>query len=108
MHLKLMLAGLLIAQFISGQQINRVYVEPVDQTASLEKARADIISELRKLKSVQVVDSPAKATAVLVTTGEIYVRGFYSLNPRSGLNPTHGRALYGGYRSGEVKDAHRN
>ena len=106
MRSSLVLLVLLLARALAfAQTVERIYVQPVTASPSLEKARKDLIAQLRKVKSVQLVESPSLANAILFTSGEIYIRGYYSLNPRAGLNPTNGSPVYGGYLSVELKDA---
>lgn len=96
---------LLIAQDLATKDIKRIYVDGIGQRSSLEAAKKDLVSELRKLKSIEVVDSPDKANAILTGDGDIYVKGYYSLNPRSGLSVANGHPIYGGYLSIELRDA---
>lgn len=99
----LLCSFLLAAPRLHAQPVARIYVAEVARDSGLSSARKDLLTELRKLKSVQIVASPDQANATLLTTGEIYVKGFYSLNPRSGLSPEHGHPIYGGYLSVQVK-----
>ncbi len=63
-----------------------------------------ITSQLRKSHQWEVVDSPGNADATLEGKGEIWIRGYYSLNPRAGTSPANGKPVYGGYASVELKD----
>jgi hypothetical protein len=101
----ILLSVLLACPTLNAQQITRIYVADVSQNPSLEAARKDLVSGLRKLKSVRVVSSANQANATLITDGEIYLTGYYSLNPRSGLSPAHGKPVYGGYLSVRVRSS---
>lgn len=63
-----------------------------------------VTSQLRKGHEWEVVDTPGKADATLGGKGEIWIRGYYSLNPRAGTSPANGMPVYGGYVSVELKD----
>jgi len=105
MLVKLVLCVLLAHAVAFAQNVTRIYVDGIGQKSSLEKAKKDLVAQLRKVKNVQVVDSPSQANVILSGDGEIYIKGFYSLNPRSGISPANGQPVYGGYLSVELKDA---
>ncbi len=58
----------------------------------------------RKTGSVSIVTSETGADAVLGGAGEIWIKGYQSLNPRSGRLPSDGKPVYGGYLSVELRD----
>lgn len=62
------------------------------------------MAELRKVKAFDLVDSAADADATLSGSGEIWLKGFLSLNPRAGTLPENGQPVYDGYVSVELKD----
>jgi hypothetical protein len=62
--------------------VKRVYVEPFADKPGAPELRADLIAELRKSHRLIVVKSPQEAHAVRSGTGEGWIRGYYSLNPR--------------------------
>src|SRR5579871_6693131 len=88
--------------------IKRLYVEPFTTQTGSEKLRDDVISELGKLKSISLVPSESQADQILGGGGEIWVKGYRSLNPRSGRTPSAGTAVYGGFLSVELRDAKGN
>ena len=92
------------AQAWQSGGIRRLYVEPFTTKAGWEKLRDDVIGELRRLGSVSIVSSQASADAVLGGGGEIWVKGYRSLNPRSGRLPSNGTPVYAGYLSVELRD----
>lgn len=83
--------------------IKRIYVEPFPEKAGSAKIRGDLIAELRKL-SFSIVPSEAGADMVVAGNGETWIKGYRSLNPRSGHLPSNGEPVYAGYLSVEFKD----
>ncbi len=63
-----------------------------------------MVAEVRKLSSVSLVAGEANADLILGGGGEIWVKGYRSLNPRSGRVPSDGSPVYGGYLSVELRD----
>lgn len=82
----------------------RVYVEPFTTKAGSEKLREDLIAELRRNNSITIVAKETEADVVLGGGGDIWVKGYVSLNPRSGRLPSDGTPVYGGYLSVELRD----
>jgi hypothetical protein len=78
-------------------------VEPFANKPGAEGLRADLIAELRKSHRVSVAASPQAADAVIGGTGETWVRGYYSLNPRVRSVGSDAHPIYGGYLSVELK-----
>ena len=66
--------------------------------------KKELRAELRKAKIFEIVDTPAQADATLTGSGELFVKGYYSLNPRAGILPRERQAVYGGSLSLELKD----
>ena len=91
-------------QTAGAAEIRRLYVEPFTTQKGLEGLRADLIAELRKLTPVSIVSSESGADAILGGGGEIWVKGYRSLNPRSGRLPSDGTPLYGGFLSVELRN----
>src|SRR5271166_6979536 len=84
--------------------IKRLYVEPFTTKSGSEKFRQDVIAERRKLSSISIVSSESGADAILGGGGEIWIKGYRSLNPRSGWMPSNGTPVYAGYLSVELRD----
>lgn len=85
-------------------RIKRLYVEPFTTKAGSEKLREDVIAQLRKLSSISLVSGDSEADAILGGGGEIWIRGYRSLNPRSGTMPSNGTPVYGGSLSVELRN----
>jgi phosphate transport system substrate-binding protein len=82
----------------------RLYVEPFATRAGAEKLQQEVAAQVRKLHSVTLVSGATGADLVLGGGGEVWVRGYTSLNPRSGRLPSNGVPVYGGYLSVELKN----
>jgi len=86
--------------------VHRIYVEPFAAKPGAEVLRGELIAELiaasGKSHRIAVVKSPSEADALLSGTGESWVRGYYSLNPRV-RSVTGAVPIYGGYLSVELK-----
>jgi len=101
------IAGLLCCAFATpavAWQPRRLYVEAFTTKVGAEKFRDYMIAELRKQSGVALVASESGADAILGGGGEIWVKGYRSLNPRSGRLPSDGTPVYGGYLSVELKN----
>jgi phosphate ABC transporter phosphate-binding protein len=87
----------------------RLYVEPFTTPSSTkaapEQLRDHVISEIRKSNAFSLVPSESSADLILGGGGEIWVKGYRSLNPRSGTSPVNGTPVYGGYLSVELRDS---
>jgi phosphate transport system substrate-binding protein len=88
----------------ASAEISRLYVEPFTTQSRLEELRGDVVAELRKLNRVSIVDSQSHADAILGGGGEIWLKGYRSLNPRSGRLPSAGTPVYGGFLSVELRN----
>lgn len=86
-------------------QIKRLYVEPFTiKEQGSDNLRHNIERQLRKLRSVTLVSNQAAADAVLTGKGEVWIKGYQSLNPRSGRLPSNGTPIYAAFLSVELKD----
>jgi len=84
--------------------VKRLYVERFATQAGARQLREDVIGQLRKLNSVSLVPDESSADVILGGGGEIWIKGYRSLNPRSGRLLSDGTPIYGGYLSVELKD----
>lgn len=85
-------------------QSRRLYVEPFSTKAGAEKLREDLTAELRKSGSLSLAGDQTRADLILGGGGEVWVRGYQSLNPRSGRMPSNGTPVYGGFLSVELRN----
>jgi hypothetical protein len=93
-----------LARGAQSQPVKRLYVEPFGAKKGSGELREDVVAQLKKLGLISVVDTPSNADAILSGEGEIWVKGYISLNPRSGRLPSDGTPVYSGYLSIELKD----
>jgi hypothetical protein len=87
-------------------QFKKLYVEALKVKKGSDKFRSDMIAQLRKMSGVSIVPDKADADAILSGNGEVWVKGYESLNPRSGRSAFYGTPIYTGFLSVEIKDAH--
>ena len=64
--------------------------------------RNRLIEELKRNQEILLAASGSDADAVLTGEGETYVRGYISLNPRSGIRAKDGEPVYDGFLSVEL------
>jgi len=98
-------AALCLLFVTPGIAATKLYVEPFITKSGAEKLRERVISELEKHNSLSLVANPKEADVILDGGGEVWVKGYQSLNPRSGRLPSDGTPIYDGYLSVELKDA---
>ena len=84
--------------------IKRIFVERFPAKTGSEKLREDLVAELRRLGSLSIVASESDADAIVTGDGETWIKGYRSLNPRSGRLPSNGEPEYAGFLSVELKD----
>jgi hypothetical protein len=89
---------------IRRDPVKRVYVEAFHAKANSMKLREDLIAELRKMGSFAIVASESDADEIVSGDGETWIKGYRSLNPRSGRLPSDGDPVYAGFLSVEFKD----
>jgi hypothetical protein len=82
----------------------KLYIEPLSVKTGSTKLRDDMIAQLRKVNVFSLVSNKANADAILSGNGEVWVKGYVSLNPRSGRSPMNGTPVYTGFLSVEIKD----
>ena len=92
------------AQSSTAGSLTRLYVEPFTTKSGSERFRADLIAELRKVRSISLVPAASNTAASLAGGGEIWIKGYRSLNPRNRM-PSDATVVYGGFMSVELKDA---
>jgi hypothetical protein len=89
----------------SLQQVKRVFVGSFGGSAEAQEIRQSLIEELRKHGKFGVADSAAESDAALTGSGGVYIKGYFSLNPRARTIGEDAHPVYGGYFSVELKGA---
>ena len=82
-------------------QVKRMYVGLFGDKQGTTGLREKLIRHLRKARGIQVVGSPNQADAILTGTGEIWVKGYISTNPKP--SPYNRQPVYDGYLSVELR-----
>lgn len=85
------------------RQIRRVFVGSLGEKQGAASLRKRIVDELKRSREIMLAASPADADAVLTGDGDTYIRGYISLNPRSGTRPGDGEPVYDGFLSVQLK-----
>ena len=83
-------------------QVKKLYVAPLSGGAGTNELCASLIKQLTKAKAgkFQIVENPSQADAVLKATGQLWITGYISVNPRASTG--NRQPVYGGYLSVEV------
>ncbi len=104
-----MVSALLIPHYGLSQDathlgsVRRLFVGSFGEKPGATALRDDVAALLGKSHTVTVVKKPEEADAVLDGTGEVWVKGHYSLNPRQREVNADSQPIYGGYLSVELK-----
>jgi len=93
-------AGTAAAQAPAFSQIRSLYVEPFTGSNQAAALRDSFIHRLKKSGKYQIADSPQGADAIVTGSGQIWVRGHFTVNSRA---PAANRqTVYGGFLSAEI------
>jgi hypothetical protein len=85
-------------------QFRKLYIESLKVKKGSDKFRSDMVAQLRKVNAISIVSDKADADAILSGDGEVWVKGYASLNPRSGHSAFDGTPVYTGFLSVEIRD----
>ena len=86
-----------------GIKAERVFVGSFGAGDQAARIRQAMVEELRRHGKVKVVDSPEAADGVLTGAADVWIKGYYSLNPRVRTVAGDAHPVYGGYLSVELK-----
>jgi phosphate transport system substrate-binding protein len=81
-------------------QVKKIYVEPLGQGKLGDEFRERVIARLRKVGRIDIVESSARADAVMSGTAQIWVTGHVTTTPHSPSTSKH--AVYSGFLSARV------
>lgn len=82
-------------------QVKKVYVGSLGAKQGATELHDKLVKRLRKARGIEVVASPGEADAIITGTGEIWLKGYISTNPKP--SPWNRKPVYGGYLSAELK-----
>jgi hypothetical protein len=86
---------------VTISQVKKVYVDSLGSKKGASEIREALIARLRKSQEIQVVANAEEADAVITGNGEIWIKGYYSTDPKpSRFNQV---PIYGGVLSVELK-----
>lgn len=83
--------------------IKSVYVDSFGDRPGSNQLRDKIVAELEKSHRFRLVNTEAEADGVLSGKGEVWIKGYISLNPRE-RSVSDAQATWTGYLSVELKD----
>ncbi len=84
-------------------KVRNVFVGSFGDKPGAAKLRAAVVGDLTRSGKFHVVEDPSGADATLDGKGEVWVSGYYSMNPRE-RSVSDSYAVYTGYLSVELKD----
>jgi hypothetical protein len=82
-------------------QVKRVYVGSLGDKQGATELRGKLLKRLRKTHEIEIVANAGEADAILTGTGEIWLQGYISTNPKP--SPYNRQPVYGGYLSVELR-----
>jgi phosphate transport system substrate-binding protein len=89
----------LSAALLVAQAPTRLYVEPFDGAL-----HDQLVEQLKKDSRVAVVDSATNAQMLVAGSGQTWIKGYISANPRVRYRNSDAQPVYTGYLSVELKD----
>ena len=85
------------------KDVQKIYLNSFGSKPGASELRDRVAAELGKSHKFLVVSDRAEADAVLGGDGEVWVKGHYSLNPRSRSISGDTQTVYAGYLSVELQ-----
>ena len=86
------------------RKVQHIFVGPIRGIYDADGIRQALREDLRKHGKPGLASGPDSADATLTGTGELWIKGYYSLNPRERAVGEDARRVYGGYFSVELRD----
>jgi len=87
-----------------SSRVQRVFVGEIRGFSEAGAIRQALMEDLRKHGKPALAAGPESADATLTGSGELWVKGYYSLNPRERSVGADAHRIYGGYLSVELRD----
>lgn len=85
-------------------KVRSIFIGEIKGISEADGIRRALIEELRKSGKPGLAGGPDSADATLTGTGELWVKGYYNLNPRERSLGEDAHRVYGGYLSVELRD----
>src|ERR1700730_9550605 len=85
------------------RQVRHVFVGSLGEKPGAAGLRKRIVEELKRSREITLALSASDADAILTGDGDTYIRGYISLNPRSGTRARDGDPVYDGFLSVELR-----
>jgi hypothetical protein len=85
-------------------KIRSIFVGDITGMAEAGAIRQALMEELRKHGKPALAGGSDSADAILTGTGQLWVKGYYNLNPRERELGEDAHRIYGGYLSMELRD----
>jgi hypothetical protein len=82
-------------------QVKKIYVGSLGDKHGAAALRDHLIQRLRRIHAFEIAASPSEADALITGTGEIWLKGYISNNPKP--SPWNRQPVYDGYLSLELK-----
>jgi hypothetical protein len=96
-------AWLLAAHSLAAATTTRIFVEPFGDKSGVAQLRDEIVKLLGKERGLVLISDRASADLILAGSGETYIKGYLSTNPRVRYLNSDAKPVYGGYLSVELK-----
>lgn len=80
-------------------QVHKIFLDTSGAKPDAAEMRKHLIDSLRNDRALEVVNDQSHADAILKTSTEIWIKGYFSVNPRS---PGSKYPVYGGFLSAQL------
>lgn len=78
-------------------EVTKVFVAPLGEGPGAKQLHASLVKQFRKNGKFQVVDVPGQADAIVEGEGQLWIKGYMAISPRSSAR--NRQAVYGGFLS---------
>ena len=85
-------------------KVRSIFIGEIKGIPEADAIRHALMEDLRKSGKPGMAGGPDSADATLTGSGELWVKGYYSLNPRERSLGEDAHRVYGGYLSVELRD----
>lgn len=85
-------------------KVRSIFIGEIKGISEADAVRHALMEEMRKSGKPGLAGGPDSADATLTGAGELWVKGYYTLNPRERSLGEDAHRVYGGYLSVELRD----